>query len=606
MFSLSTFDNYYDEAIEKGMSKNQANDYAFDMTFYESATEYGISADRIAGLKQIGEGVGIKNFVLGLSKDMGENFLQEFVMEPLGLMTENKINGNPLLEGFDDPELWQRAWNSGCDGALSSILFTGSTRGVASCTNLMTKVINGETLTQQEVVDTLHDCEEAGIPVKEVFKETVSKTLEYAKENQETLKQQPTVTALQQNDNATNYKNAINEINQGVPVQQAVENNTQKLPTRQENAPKLSTETEGTPGQELYQVDLAKDTLDTTLKREYFNNEQDYNKARNFGKGIQAITEKAGNGLKVLFDTSVEGNGLIVTKDGQRALIVNPTTKNSMEEVIVHELFHNIKKNAKGEITQEFKDIGNILDNFAQKFNLKDSDGNLITLESAKEGLRQRYENFYDTHNLDKSNLDIDEEAHAFMLQKIIGDSKTLNSLTQQHRPIVQAIYDAVEKLSMKLKGVDKETANTIIDLRNKLRSALQNNQATAEATGQNYSIDSNKNARFSQDRLEYLIRGSINEYSKGGNYARSYITKMTPQQFLDLTNTPEGLEQMRKNVGKLDTEQLKKEQQNIYLKVDMETGRVLGHEGRHRMIALQKAGINNVDIEIIPAERNL
>lgn len=222
-------------------------------------------------------------------------------------------------------------------------------------------------------------------------------------------------------------------------------------------------------------VDLVNDTLESTVERnaQYFKSDADRNKFLNYGKGIQAITKQAGNPVKVLLDTTVGGDGLITINnaDGTRAILVNPSMSNqSMEETLVHELFHNVKN------TDEFKQIGETLDNFVKKFKVKDSQGNLITLDNAKKQLQERYENYYNAHGLDTSTLDIDEEAHAFLLQKIIGDEKTLNNLTKQQPKIVQAIYDFVDKISMRLKGLDKETANTIIDLRNKLGNALKNN----------------------------------------------------------------------------------------------------------------------------------
>ena len=43
--------------------------------------------------------------------------------------------------------------------------------------------------------------------------------------------------------------------------------------------------------------------------------------------------------------------------------------------------------------------------------------------------------------------------------------------------------------------------------------------------------------------------------------------------------------------------EKLSKESQPIYLIVDFESGRILGHEGRHRMLALEEAGIKKMTL---------
>ena len=271
-------------------------------------------------------------------------------------------------------------------------------------------------------------------------------------------------------------------------------------------------------------VDLVRDTLESTIQAnaQYFKSDADRQKFLNYGKGIQAITEQAGNPVKVLLDTTVGGDGLITINnaDGTRAILVNPSMSNqSMEETLVHELFHNVKN------TDEFKQIGETLDNFVKKFKIKDSSGNLITLDNAKKQLQERYENYYKQHGLDTSTLDIDEESHAFLLQKIIGDEKTLNNLTKQQPKIVQAIYDFVDKISMRLKGLDKDTANTIIDLRNKLGNALKNNGIEVASTIKNAvsqdTTTDNQGRTLSKQQQEYFKDSKVRD--ENGNLLEVY-----------------------------------------------------------------------------------
>ena len=99
----------------------------------------------------------------------------------------------------------------------------------------------------------------------------------------------------------------------------------------------------------------------------------------------------------------------------------------------------------------------------------------------------------------------------------------------------------------------------------------------------------------FSYKRLKDLF-----EYSSAPgepNYAKSYATWISPLDYLSLTcpNAQEFLDKAKP----LEYKKLCDERQEIYLRVDFETGRVVGHEGRHRMAALHNAGANMVAITV-------
>ena len=103
-----------------------------------------------------------------------------------------------------------------------------------------------------------------------------------------------------------------------------------------------------------------------------------------------------------------------------------------------------------------------------------------------------------------------------------------------------------------------------------------------------------------------------INTYLGGGyygssnpTYAQAYITYITPQQFLNLTmggktNTVDVIQNESESYGELDFEKL---DNGVPLFLEIEEGKngakVVGHEGRHRMYLLGKAGFENVPILI-------
>ncbi len=103
----------------------------------------------------------------------------------------------------------------------------------------------------------------------------------------------------------------------------------------------------------------------------------------------------------------------------------------------------------------------------------------------------------------------------------------------------------------------------------------------------------------YTEKRINHEIAWSMAENDP--DYAQTYITWVKPSDYIYATTATEAWrEQLTKEAGSLDKERLAKETQPIYLTVDFETGKIKGHEGRHRMIALEKAGVEKVAVIII------
>ena len=102
----------------------------------------------------------------------------------------------------------------------------------------------------------------------------------------------------------------------------------------------------------------------------------------------------------------------------------------------------------------------------------------------------------------------------------------------------------------------------------------------------------------YTDERIDREIRTSSSDTVI--DYAKSYITWVDPIDFIYATTTSEQVRQALKDeAGDLDIERLRKQTQPIHLTVDFETGEITGHEGRHRMLALQKAGVEKVAVVI-------
>lgn len=101
----------------------------------------------------------------------------------------------------------------------------------------------------------------------------------------------------------------------------------------------------------------------------------------------------------------------------------------------------------------------------------------------------------------------------------------------------------------------------------------------------------------WTPDRLKTLLR--TYGYSMDDGRTKAMAVMMSPKEFLDLTAPGETRAQIQEEAGDLNQEKLRGEDQPIYLRVEeTELGlSTIGHEGRHRMAALAKAGVEYVPV---------
>ena len=115
--------------------------------------------------------------------------------------------------------------------------------------------------------------------------------------------------------------------------------------------------------------------------------------------------------------------------------------------------------------------------------------------------------------------------------------------------------------------------------------------------------------AVMTSDRIDDLIEDS--GAGKRVDYANYWITSISPTDFLNMTTTTKI--QDRTVFDKFPSEwnddatmdtydylgELKKNGQTPYLAINIDTGEVVGHEGRHRLRALEREGIKSVEIVV-------
>ena len=111
-----------------------------------------------------------------------------------------------------------------------------------------------------------------------------------------------------------------------------------------------------------------------------------------------------------------------------------------------------------------------------------------------------------------------------------------------------------------------------------------------------------NKIYELTEENIQQVIDESVSEWDD--DYARLYLTKISPSDFLKLTASEKTMERLEKEKFELDVDILKKSKvvaDMMYLDIDLETGEVRGHEGRHRMKALLDNGYKEVEIVVFP-----
>lgn len=115
-------------------------------------------------------------------------------------------------------------------------------------------------------------------------------------------------------------------------------------------------------------------------------------------------------------------------------------------------------------------------------------------------------------------------------------------------------------------------------------------------------SFNGTKTLAWTDERIDKYLSGGYYG-SSNPKYAQAYITYMTPQQFLNLTvgsknTTLDMIENESAAYGDLDIEKLGDSNPlSLYIEEGRVWTKVNGHEGRHRMYLLGKAGFEKVPV---------
>ena len=233
----------------------------------------------------------------------------------------------------------------------------------------------------------------------------------------------------------------------------------------------------------------------------------------------------------------------------------------------------------------------------------------------------------YNGHKDVKAKADAKQKANSKMTREIAVEEvlAEMAETAPKPTPALRRLFDAIRRfarrIGMKLTGVtDGELQQLVANAsryvrRGKLKydpftkGVVQEGGPKAVIGDKAVYDVVKRDARLSDKRIKDLY--STWAYVGEDADTKAYLGFVRPQEFLEATTTPRELAYMReREFTPLDREKIAGEIQPIFLQIGQESkeygapldarGTIIGHEGRHRMMALQKAGVEEVPVVFI------
>lgn len=172
-----------------------------------------------------------------------------------------------------------------------------------------------------------------------------------------------------------------------------------------------------------------------------------------------------------------------------------------------------------------------------------------------------------------------------------VGETAPQHSL---YRKLVAAVKNFLVKYGFK----SKLTTADLHDLvQHSLHTAMKRD-IEAPVRGVEAAKFPGEWAAVSKKRMESLLSEGIYHGDKNDHRTRSWIAQVDPRKFVEATTTSaKDIKDIEKEAGRLNLTKLREEGQTPFIYID--NGEVTGHEGRHRMMALAKAGVTRVPVVV-------
>lgn len=387
-FISSATGNYHDDAIQRGMTEDQATIYSGTMGIIEGTLEsLGANLTKNVGKQLLKKN--IKGALVNYGLDIGENFLEESIVEPISEIAAQVYGGKDKADWSD---VWQRAIESGVAGALTSAITGGASAMIGG--------IGSKVNQQNQYVDY-----------------NTNKKLN--KDSQNWLKQAENI--IQEN-NAPKLLPQLTQNEQNATVQQitpTIQNNVQNGISEQTNSmlnnkevPMLN-----------YQYEKSDNVKINNLRQDankYFNNSE---KARNYVSMLERII--ADKNIDIRLDANLKTpDGRIANGSYSNGVIrINPNSTRAGEFIAVHELTHAIGTDSMRNIIETYRKSN-------PEFNI------------AVEKLLQNY-----------NSTEITEEALSDVSAQLFGNQEFINKVAQTNPNIFKKIYSEIKYLWHQFRG---------------------------------------------------------------------------------------------------------------------------------------------------------
>lgn len=469
----------YKNAINEGYDKKKAIAYSTIGTAAEYATGklIGSATKGLTGGKtsQLSSAISnttnkflknptISNFIGNAGSEGAEEFVQEYVDNLNRLVTlEGSKNVDDYIDVFTDKDIFQDALYSAGVGALSGVasnITDGTGKTIKDNTAVIRDFRNQLEQSKSETKDTARI---------EKYDQAISLVDNYLKN--------PFVNNGQINTELANTYNQYQQ-QQLAPsdLETGVQQFVQERATQDVNNRAIQSQVNA--------FNLGKETAQ--IKPNFVESAQKYNiKTDNDTiKSIDRVMSE--RGVNANFDDTLFKNSNVnalwrTNEDGTREVVFNPNanTNDLLENVAVHELYHDIVQQKGNNFLQDIVlDMASTKDDYI----------------NARNELLNEYSKVYDTNNPNFNNM-VNEEAVASILGQKLGNQEFINELTTKKRNIAKVIYDNVVSLLNKLNKLTGYKSEKLYwaDVKNKFENAYRSTSISSKKSDTKYSLSESK-----------------------------------------------------------------------------------------------------------------